>query len=54
MALELANIAKINCVGAVIFFNGPLSNFVILFVGIISWPSLITARSHEALYSFGP
>ena len=43
MAIELAKIAKINLVRSVtwIFFNGSSSNFVTLFVSLISWPSQI-------------
>ena len=46
MALELAKIARINLVRSLtsIFFNGSSSNFVTLFVSIISWPSLITSQ----------
>ena len=46
MVLELAKIAKINCVRSVtwIFFNGSSSNFVTLFVSIISWASLINSQ----------
>ena len=46
MALELAKFAKMNLVRSVtwILFNGSSLNFVILFVGIISWPSLITSQ----------
>ena len=46
MALELAKLPKINLVCSVtwIFFNGSSSNFVTLFVGIISWPSSITSQ----------
>ena len=41
MVLELAKIDKINHVRSVtsICFNGSSSNFVTMFVGIISWPS---------------
>ena len=46
MALKLAKFAKINLVCSVtwIFCNGSSSNFVTLFVSIISWPSLITSQ----------
>ena len=51
MALELAKIAKINLVRSVtwIFFNGLSSNFVTLFVGIISWVLEVHFSDHKAV-----
>ena len=48
MALDLSKIVQINLVLYVtcILFNGSSSNFVTLFVGIISWPSSITSQIH--------
>ena len=48
IAFELAKFAKINIVCSVtkIFFNESSSNFVILFVGILSWPSSMTSQNY--------
>ena len=53
MALELTKFAKINLVCSV-FFNGLSSNFLTLFVSIISWQSLLTSQIPRSTLELWP